>query len=260
MSRLGTGLGFARDFIFMLGGGSSPTEIYDADVSSFSGANNMRLNLGTTSVLKMTDVVSIDAYISRQVSASSNQLIAGNLDFGAGTTGYALWYAQASNLLVFQIYDSLGNPHDVYATIDIGAEAHIHCFFDGTQLAIYKDGILAESEPYIGSMAVPVQDFTICGANYGSNGYAYSGLAHNVSVFHGVLTESERNSLHDGNHIARCIDLWDNNAKSLCVLNVPMCTYTGFTTPFVDQSSSNLTITEVGTIPLTGSAQIECEA
>ena len=148
------------------------------------------LDVGNSEKLKMSDVVSISAWI-RPASFSGRMQTVLSDHSPAGNNGKI--FRLDGNRIEFLLGPE-GGKGEVGARLEEANRwYHVIATYDGTTARIYLDGILAESKPRPGKIVVNANPLLIGKSGFGEK---FTGLIDDVMIYHRVLSDQDVKQLY----------------------------------------------------------------
>ena len=256
MSRFGTGLGFNKYNASLWGGG---TEIFTANVANLNGVD--QAFLAPVHDYGDEDVLTINFWVYRTDDSITQVLLNAN---DAGASEIPIISAmQSTGILYFTHKDNSFQELYTVTPLALNQWSMLTFISDNDQS---NGGANRRQEIYINSVLnssrVPTEDrpkITVplhIGEEHNGN-LPLEGRLMNLEVMGEILDQDALDDRYGGG-LTKCLDLLEYQGGGVLW---PLYNKAGFIgQELKDQKSDAVTLTNVGSTPFTGSAQIECEA
>jgi type II secretory pathway pseudopilin PulG len=148
---------------------------------------NDYVNCGNAASLNITGAITLAVWVKTNDAGNSQY----NYFVGKGDTSYAIQH-QSSNQIEFFIYDNGAWYNTWYAlnTSFNGFWHHLAGTYDRSQLKLYVDGVLRDTEAHIGSIKSTAYNVYI-GENSQETGCYYNGNIDDVRIYNRALSANE---------------------------------------------------------------------
>ena len=154
---------------------------------ALDGALTSYVNCGTSDALNITDAITLSAWVYASEPAESLRPIVGK-----GDHAYMLRHGSGETFDFF--IHSSGAWHQISApapeALYASAWIHVAGTFDGSQLRLYVNGVLATSQDYAGTISLADHEVNI-GRNSEEIDRVYRGAIDEVRIYNSALTEAE---------------------------------------------------------------------
>jgi len=153
---------------------------------AFNGFENY-VDCGNNAIFDITDVISLSVWVNANDAGNGEH----NMWLGKGDHSYAIKH-QTGNNIEFFVHEG-GNWHVVHHPLDDsfnGAWHHVAGTFDGSQLALYLDGMLVSTTDYVGPINASTHAVAM-GSNSEVAGRFYEGQLDDARIYNRVLTPAE---------------------------------------------------------------------
>ncbi|MBN2181039.1 MAG: LamG domain-containing protein, partial [Sedimentisphaerales bacterium] len=144
------------------------------------------VDCGNNAAFDITDAITLSAWIKTADSGNGEN----NPFVSKGNSAYAIKHYSGNNLQFF-IYD--GNWFNANAAVDSsfnGDWRHVAGTYDGSELRLYVDGGLRDTNTHAGTIEVHTDNLAI-GWNSEETGRFYNGAIDEVKIFNRALSEGE---------------------------------------------------------------------
>ena len=168
----------------------------------FDGATGYIKALGSSDVLNLPDALTLAAWVKHDVDLNFRaQHIVNKMTADGITSGYALaaaWANPRGNAL--ELYDDMEAQHIVDDSVpgptgnppSVGIWEHVAGSWDGSTMRIYRNGVLAKTAAFTGTIGTPVADLVIGAALPDTNPQGFfDGIIDEVRIYNRALSDSE---------------------------------------------------------------------
>ncbi len=152
---------------------------------SLDGVNDY-INLGNNAMFDISEQITLAAWVNTEDSGDG----AHNPYISKGDTAYAIKHA-SGNTIQFFIYDGAWYSANFGVNDSFnGNWHHVAGTYDGAEVKLYVDGVLAATTPHEGS--IEVQEFNVTiGTNFEAEGRFYWGVIDEAHIYNRALTINE---------------------------------------------------------------------
>ena len=146
-----------------------------------------------SSVIVNSTTFSMSAWVYPQANATHSGIMGfrNNVD-----TDFYLLQLQNTNNIEARFRNSSGLNYDIVASniLDFGQWQHLAFTYDGSNIHLYKDGVLISSTPANGVITQSAQSFRLAGLDYQNDVFHMNGRLDEVRLWGVALSQTEINS------------------------------------------------------------------
>ncbi len=173
--------------------GRSGTCGYGVFDGTAGGKTGQHIQLPNDSNLNsISDALTLTAWVNVSESGPYNYIISNDRDCCGSYKGFSLSVRYGGNVPEFKIWDNAGSSHVVHGTrLNLSQWYHLSATFDGKEMKLYVDGVLAGTTYYTGKIGTDSSyDTVLAGLGHAPSTYNLTGLLDEVRVYDAALDET----------------------------------------------------------------------